>query len=177
MERGESVQHTERDRKGFPNRTHTCVDGDPLCDTDGSANGTCTFRVGLCLNNDDSRLLKKGVAACAASDVATWEVKKPRPTSGHPEEAANALALRGAVAALGPSTIGGSDQQLVTFTPPLSAGELCTAFVDLAVPIGTASGGKGRASIGARATTTPPLGMTRGTRDTDKLKLACLPPP
>src|SRR5262245_359312 len=42
------------DKKGFVNRDQTCVDGDPACDADRTADGTCTFRVGVCLDQADA---------------------------------------------------------------------------------------------------------------------------
>ena len=41
-----------------------CTDGDPACDADGVANGSCTFRVRLCLDATDPRLPR-----CAADAV------------------------------------------------------------------------------------------------------------
>jgi hypothetical protein len=163
----------ERDKKGFPNKSQTCTDGDPLCDTDGSENGTCTFRVGLCFNNDDQRLVKAGTPVCTAADVATWELKKPLPTSANPDESVNALALRSAIAALGASSLSGVNQQLLTFTPALAAAPACSPLVSVTVPI---HGRKGRASLGARATTTVASGARRGVRDNDRLKLICVAP-
>ncbi|HLY38435.1 MAG TPA: helix-turn-helix domain-containing protein, partial [Candidatus Binatia bacterium] len=32
-----------------------CIDGDPACDADGIADGSCTFRVAVCLNQGDAR--------------------------------------------------------------------------------------------------------------------------
>ena len=37
-------------------RTASCTDGDPLCDADGKADGTCVFSVRLCLDAVDSTL-------------------------------------------------------------------------------------------------------------------------
>ncbi|MBI3786436.1 MAG: hypothetical protein HY270_23860, partial [Deltaproteobacteria bacterium] len=47
--------------KGIPRNRLTCQEGDPSCDFDGNlTNHSCTFRVALCLNNNDIRL-----TACA----------------------------------------------------------------------------------------------------------------
>ena len=48
------------DNRGFPSPKQTCTDGDPTCDADGAADGVCTFRVALCFNAADDRLLNKG---------------------------------------------------------------------------------------------------------------------
>jgi hypothetical protein len=164
------------DRKGLPNRTQTCTDGDPTCDADGAADGACAFRVGFCLNMPDERLEKDGVPLCTPSDIATWEIKKPKPTSAVPIEAANAVALRDAVAALGNATVGGKNQEVLTFTPPLADVEPCTTLVNVVVPLkdGIAPG---KAKVRARATATAPPDASHGSRDSDTLKLVCLPSP
>jgi hypothetical protein len=168
----------ELDRKGLPNRTQGCRDGDPVCDADGAADGVCTFRVGVCINNADGRLIARdGSPACAPSDVAAWELKKPSPTSTKPVESANAVALRTAVASLGASIIGGKHQQIVAFAPPRPDVDACTAFAELAVPLkGPSQNKKAQATIVSATTTSPPPGETRGVRDSDTLKLVCLPP-
>lgn len=161
------------DKKGLLHKIQTCRDGDPACDADATVDGRCTFRVGICLNNEDRRLVKSGASACTAADVEIWELKKPLPTSGKPDEAANAVAIRDAIASLGPSTVGGVGNQLVTFAPALTSGPACSSLVPITVPL---KGSKGRAALGARATTSVPPGASRGVRDTDKLKLVCLAP-
>jgi cysteine-rich repeat protein len=161
------------DRKGLPSRTQTCTDGDVICDADGVVDGVCTFRVGLCLNVPDARLVKHGVPVCSASDIAVWEIKKPKPTSSVAVEAANAVALRSAVAALGTATVGGKRHEVLTFAPPIAGADVCTELVEIAVPLegGTAT----RAKMSARATATALPGQGHGTRDSDTLKLVCLP--
>ena len=44
------------DGKGFPNRIQACTDGDPACDADRTADGTCTFRVSICFDQTDANL-------------------------------------------------------------------------------------------------------------------------
>jgi hypothetical protein len=67
---------------------------------------------------------------------------------------------------------------LVTFTPPLVDGDLCTELVDVEVPLGGANADKkSKASLKTRATTAAPDPSSRGTRDSDGLKLYCLPAP
>lgn len=41
-------------------RTARCTDGDPACDADGAANGTCTFQVRLCLDVHDETASRCG---------------------------------------------------------------------------------------------------------------------
>lgn len=40
---------------GTPRPRQSCRDGDPTCDRDGTVNGVCTLRLGLCLNVNDPR--------------------------------------------------------------------------------------------------------------------------
>jgi hypothetical protein len=163
------------DRKGLPNRTQTCTDGDPTCDVDGAADGACTFRIGVCFNTADKRLVQRGVP-CVPSDVASWELKKPKPSSSNPTDAANAVDLRDAIAALGPSTIGGNsgkNQAAIAFAPTLGGADVCTELVTIVVPL---EGALGEKSFSASGTTSPPVGASRGVQDRDSLKLICLAP-
>ena len=126
-----------------------CTDGDPGCDADGTANGTCTFTVAACLARTDARLPK-----CTPPAVSGWAlVGKIDPTSPP------AVALVGAVAALGPSTV---DGLAVTFAPPLAAADDCTANVAVAVPAGK--------TLVLRTRITGPGGKPR---DADALRLGC----
>jgi hypothetical protein len=45
-----------------------CMDGDPSCDTDGACNGTCEFRVSLCLNLDN-------MAGCTPGTITDVRIK------------------------------------------------------------------------------------------------------
>ena len=49
-------------------KTITCKDGDP-CDSDGHANGECTFQIGACVNTT--------VGGCTTATLNTLELKKP----------------------------------------------------------------------------------------------------
>ena len=51
----------------------------------------------------------------------------------------------------------------------------CTGLADVSVAL-KGPGKKGQASIVTRTTTSPPPGETHGVRDSDTLKLRCLPP-
>src|SRR5262245_34337991 len=43
--------------KGLPKNKLVCYEGDPRCDFDSNLlNSSCTFHLGLCINNNDSRL-------------------------------------------------------------------------------------------------------------------------
>jgi hypothetical protein len=48
----------DRSSSGKPKSRWSCVDGDPTCDRDGVANGTCVFWVGACFSIADPRAPK-----------------------------------------------------------------------------------------------------------------------
>lgn len=48
----------DRSSSGKPKKSWTCVDGDPSCDRDGVANGSCVFWVGTCVSIADPRAPK-----------------------------------------------------------------------------------------------------------------------
>jgi hypothetical protein len=123
------------DGKGLPSIKQRCTDGDPTCDRDGTANGACVFEVGVCFNVDDARLVQGGAPACTASDVDAWQLRRPLPDGTKPFESANAIALRAAVAALGPNTIAGAHSEIVDFGPALADGDACTDLVQITVPL------------------------------------------
>ena|SRR5882672_1676682 len=52
----------------------TCADGDPACDADAAADGTCVFRVRLCLD-----AVTGGPPRCHADVVTRAEVSSPAP--------------------------------------------------------------------------------------------------
>jgi hypothetical protein len=175
------------------------VDDDPTCDH-GATSGdeACTFRVALCLNVSERRLVDRRTAQplCAATDVAWAVLKAPReadPRDGI--DAANRDALEAALTALGaavrrqceppgvsPSTSCVSDvdcgprrcrSRFVEFIPPFGERDRCTAFVDVAVPLRP---GRHALKAGKR---TLRLTVARATphtaRDTDVLRLVCIP--
>jgi len=112
-------------RHGVVSSTQTCQDGDPDCDGDRTANGTCTFRVAVCLNQTDPNL------ACTPSTVESVHV-----SLGHvAAHVTNADALLTALDALG-GTRTGRRLDTVTFSPPLGT-STCTAFASIAVPVGS----------------------------------------
>ena len=96
-------------------------------------------------------------------------VRKPRPDSRRAVDAANAIALRDAVAALGSGAVEGSHQERVAFAPALSGNDACTSMVHMVVPLRARGTRGGKALVKGRAH------MTNGTVDKDKVKLVCLP--
>jgi len=131
-----------------------CHDGDPGCDADTST-GTCTFSVALCLDHADARL-----PHCRADAIESWTLTKP--ALGDGDAAARLLA---AAAALGPSALAGN---ALTFTPPLDASERCTGAVAITVPT------RGRRP-GVRVLRSRTAAAGGRPRDTDALKLVCVP--
>ncbi len=158
------------DNRGLPSFKQTCTDGDAVCDADGAADGKCVFEIGICFNLEDGRLLRDGQALCTARGLSAWQIDKPRlDDTDRPPNQANALALRGAVAAVASSTIGGDHQEVVTFDPTIEEADICTELARVEVPL--KRGVKtGRATL-KTVTITP-----SGDRDSDRLKLACQPP-
>ena len=160
------------DGRGYPSTKQRCTDGDASCDLDASANGTCAFEVGVCMNVEDSRLIdrKTGAVACTPGSIATWAAVKPRPDSDVASESQNATGLRDAVAALGAATVSGKHQEIVTFSPVLDASTVCTDMVPIAVPLADDET-SGKATLKVRSAD------AAGVVDSDLLKLRCDPAP
>ena len=79
----------------------SCTDGDPACDEDGAIDGTCTFRVGACVNLPN--------AGCDTATISNAAVSKPSAKEfadalKKPTAAGNALALQAALDSLLPNT-------------------------------------------------------------------------
>jgi hypothetical protein len=124
-----------------------CEDGDPACDTDGVANGSCRFLVRACFNVTDPDLPQ-----CAPTDVASFELRNPEPgAKGHDPQLA----------------------ALAASVPTLPTTEaVCTAGVPVYVQLTGKKRFKARTKkIRASAAT------SGGERDTDKLAVTCLPSP
>ena len=78
---------------GKPRASWTCTDGDPACDRDLVANGSCAFQVGACLRVDD----QARIPSCVPADVASVTVaSKSLPAA--------ASAIQSEVNALTPAT-------------------------------------------------------------------------
>jgi hypothetical protein len=73
-------------KPGRKARHAICVDG-AACDADGSADGVCTFPLGMCLNLDDERF-----ADCDSPGVAAFEVKA-KPSSAILASLASSIAV------------------------------------------------------------------------------------
>jgi hypothetical protein len=137
-------------KRGFVNANQLCADGDPNCDRDRTANGTCTFQVAVCLNQTDASL-----PDCTPTTTASVHVTLGR----KPADVANADDLLNALAALG-GTRTGDKLDDVEYAAPLGA-SVCTPFATIEVPVG----GKQRLRLRAMSAT--------GERDGDRIRLTC----
>ncbi len=153
------------DRKGFKNLRQSCRDGDSNCDYDGTADGQCTFRLGLCFNNDDSRF-----PSCVSADVASFDLRRPRADSSRAWEAAAASRILAGATSLAPGTVttGGKHQSTLTYTPAVTETDACSATFDVIVPLKSPTR-KGKLRIRTRTV------GSAGSKDADKLLLTCLP--
>jgi hypothetical protein len=136
------------DRKGVPSTKVTCHDGDPGCDFD-TIPGQCTFRLGLCLNQDDSRLPN-----CAPQGVDELQILGVRPPNS---SGAARARLEAAIAAA---------------SLPNRQVDWCGEPFEAVVPIGARGAGKLRMAV--RAIGTPEEGRRMGRRDADRVLLRCL---
>jgi hypothetical protein len=128
-----------------------CTDGDPGCDMDGAADGTCTFSIAACFNRTDARFAK-----CTMPSVSAWTLL------GKVDPADPGIAaLVSGVAALGSSTVSGVT---VTFATALTSADLCTDDAAITVPV------RGKLALKSRATF-----FGGKPKDTDVLKLSCQP--
>jgi hypothetical protein len=150
-----------------PKARQRCGDGDGACDFDEGVADACRFRLQLCFNRDDLRLRPR----CRPREVGTFQLRAPAPDAADPVDQANAGRLLAAVAALG-GTPGGA---LVTFDPALATMDVCTEVAEVVVPLRLRAGKpprRGRKVLKARVADA--MGRRR---DTDAIKLECLPAP
>lgn len=147
-------------RSGLPDTTVGCADGQPFCDFDGAADGQCTFRVAICLNNADPRQI------CSTSPIAGVQLARNVSKLSDPADVANANALLAALAPLnGPGGSSVSDAG-VAFSPALAAPNACTSYFDVVVPVAPATRSIRAVKIGVR---------TAGRTIRSKLNLVCTP--
>jgi 6-phosphogluconolactonase len=82
-------------KTNLPGNRVACQNGNPGCDFDGAATDDhCTFHVQVCLNNVDPRF------TCSATDVATFDLRRPRPGASRNDiwDNANVTAFEKAIA-------------------------------------------------------------------------------
>src|SRR5262249_16014359 len=152
-------QHGRHARLPAVLRHGAAGDPRPACDADRTADGTCTFRVSVCLDQADAAF-----PLCTATGSSGYQVRKLGPTSRDPADKANGLALVNSLTALG-GTATGTKQNDVHFRVPLAA-PTCTALASIDVPL----------KIGKATTKTlRGCGELGKCVDVDKLRLHCLP--
>jgi len=132
---------------GLGTKKQRCVDGDPTCDTDGVANGSCRIAVRACFNVSDPALPR-----CTPTDVASFTVKNRPTTSDRHDPALAALAAAA--------------------TSALPTGEaVCSDAVPIYVPLRDwGDRWKGR----AKKLRTTAL-TSAGVKDVDQATFRCLP--
>ena len=153
---------------GLPGRKAVCYEGDPLCDADPDiANQRCDFAVTICINNADVRL-----PSCVASDLASFEVRKPIP--GRPRDGADDANLASLESAanqdFGLTVLRGGDPYLTGM--PNATANACAAARSIEVPLRRRHSGsvvRGRKTLRVESI------ASDGRRDLDSLKLECRP--
>lgn len=150
------------DRRDRPNRAQECIDGDPFCDSDGTANGRCEFILKACFNSP--------MDECSSAGLKTWHLRTPAIGEEGSVDSANAAALRAAVQALDFAAASGESGADVTFPTAFNAKDGCTDAVTFAVPL--RGGNADRRAIAKLRTIAVD---DSNAKDTDRLKLTCLP--
>jgi 6-phosphogluconolactonase len=179
-------------RTGFPDHKVYCQNGNTGCDFDNQ-DDRCTFRVRICINNQDPRL------TCTPTNVANYELLRPRQGSGDAADASNYNEIQKAASGnscnndafrsclvnadclfggtcTGPAVIGVPFVKRSTVLHPgvtNSTMNVCSNPMDIVVPLRSTSSGFRARSKTIRGR----LKTTGGTKDTDVLKLTCFPAP
>jgi hypothetical protein len=138
--------------RGALSTTQACTQGDPTCDHDADPT-TCSFTVALCLHVPDPRL----DPPCTPPGVLSFSLVRPTLA----RDPATAGALLAALDTLPGSTIGGSRQRDVVFSPAVDAVR-CTPQTSIAVPV--------RHSLTVRSRAV----VTGGAKMNATLRLKCL---
>jgi len=147
----------------IPRRRLSCDEGS-ACDADAKRDGQCTFRLVLCINNDDPRRI-----FCAPDQVDAFEVRLPNP--GHLADSADAnnlTTLEGAAGANGFGvTVQRSDSVVFTGRPNRTR-NLCSPPLSLTVPLRGGGAKVGKRTLKLRIST--PQGIS-----SSSVRLNCVP--
>jgi cysteine-rich repeat protein len=137
-------------------RVSPCRDGDPDCDHDGAADGTCRFHVWLCANNSGQpgQPCSPGVGRDGVGTLSIAEVRAPttREAAQRPADDHNRAEIEIAAAA----------------APVGHNLDVCGPRLDIHVPL-AGRRRRGAARLKIRGTT------NRNVHDVEALKLVCLP--
>lgn len=132
---------------GTPAAAQTCRDGEAACDADGTADGTCTIRVALCVSVADARARdRRGRLRCVPRPARNVRLVVPRPGDTEPAAASNRQALTAAIGQLP--------------AEPAGLRDACTASVPVSVPVGTRMLLKARVQAGGGAVARVTLGCS-----------------
>ncbi len=138
------------DKHGGFSGVQACHDGDPSCDFDGVA-GTCTFHVRVCGNDTD-------LPACTPGErLRSWELRAP--SAAKAERRPELAAVRQAFAGV-PGAIVGPTRR-----------DVCTDPLAVPVALRADASGLEAGSVVLKSLAT----LYTGEKDSDKLKLTCLP--
>ena len=169
-----------------------CQSGNSGCDAD-ALNDRCTIKVRVCLNNVDPRI------ACTPTNVASFELLKPRQGAGDAADASNFNEFRKAVSGdtcsndafrsclvdgdclfggvcTGAAVIGVPFVKRTTVIEPGSTNattNLCSNPMSIQIPLRSTNNGFKSKSKTFRAR----IQTTAGVKDTDVLKITCFPAP
>ncbi len=138
-------------KRGTVNPKQACRDNDPACDFDGGLAGSCTFHLGVCVNNSEP-------SECTPSRLLSWTLATPnaKQALARPDLAAVRAALDAAVLT---TVVGTSDANQ------------CSPAADVVVPLRGGPGAfkAGKLKLKSRAA------AYSGIVDTDTLHLRCDP--
>ncbi|MEO6029586.1 MAG: hypothetical protein ABIR79_22195 [Candidatus Binatia bacterium] len=189
-----------------PRPIFECEDDDPGCDFGDTADdGQCTFRIALCLNVADRRVLDRfGTPVCQTPGIDRIRITAPSERRTRKSiEGRNRLELEGALAQLGAIVDGrcstgrmsdncGSDadcdsaasladgkcrDRRIFFAPPLTSRGVCTDYAKIVVRLRTNLKSVHPRTTRVHLTTVPPLPLGNSWRPParDSIRLICRP--
>jgi penicillin amidase len=135
-------------------------------DFDGAADGRCVAHVVICVNNNDPRLIYGQGQQCQGTDIATFQLSRPKPDASKEEDRVNADAVLNALRTLGPSVTSGRNENILTFGPAVTSQDRC---VGTYVSIPLRNGNRGKKVFGTKTV------RSDGTKDIDSLTIICNP--
>ncbi len=152
-------------RSGLPSNTVKCSDGQPFCDTDGVADGQCTFSVAACLNNNDPRV------TCTPSQIDDLQVLRPKITSSDPNQQVTAQLILDALKTVDPNSSANVSDATITYSPAAGTADTCTSYMSITVPTRTRGSRTFRGSRRLVLKAHTPSGTV-----VSRINLVCTPP-
>jgi len=134
-----------------------CTDGDPTCDSDGAANGVCSFELAVCANSTFN-------PSCTLNGVESIVVDHAQ-DNGDPKFDPDFQAVQGSINA--------------QIDPPTTQADLCTTATTITVPIKGPVGNNRCSPRRKKLAVTSFSEVIDGKiyKDTDKIKFTCVPDP